>query len=299
MTWRALWSLKEITAVIAPRLEIGVWADLGKVKLIGLFPQPQLGAFAEYAVMAESQTGLMPTNLNFLQAASLALVSLTSYQAFKKVEGSLLKDDLRVAITSGAGMKLERSFLLLFIEALRLCIVGGTGFVAIQLAKAYGAVEIITACSSSHAAFVRSLGATTVVDYTKSSIWDHVTPDSLDVVYDNYGAPGTADKALDKIRKGGSFIFLPGRGGQLSKKRKHGVRQVNFHVTNSAHYRDLDALKVLVEDYKLKPRIQAVFPLQAARSAMQRLKSGHVAGKVVVNITASNISATDQRLVHY
>ena len=167
---------------------------------------------------------------------------------------------------------------------------------AIQLAKAYGAVEIITACSAQHIDFVRSLGATKVVDYTKSSIWAHIPANSLDVVYDNYGAPGTADKALEKIRKGGSFIFLPGRGGALSPKRKPGVRQVNFHVTNSARYQDLDVLRRFVEEGKLEPRIEEVFPLSSVRSALQRMKEGHVAGKFVIDISTTNVTAYDDRL---
>ena len=90
------------------RLSVGdkVWADLGKIKFFGFLPQPQLGAYAEYAVADESQTGLMPKHLNFVQAASLPLVSLTSFQAFNKVRSSFRRSNLTVAITSGAGKHL-------------------------------------------------------------------------------------------------------------------------------------------------------------------------------------------------
>ena len=49
------------------------------------------------------------------------------------------------------------------------------------------------------------------------------------VVYDNYGAKGTADKAMPKIKPGGTYLLLPGgEGGALSKHPKPGVKQVNF-----------------------------------------------------------------------
>ena len=49
------------------------------------------------------------------------------------------------------------------------------------------------------------------------------------VVYDNYGAKGTADKAMPKIKPGGTYLLLPGgEDGALSKHPKAGVKQVNF-----------------------------------------------------------------------
>ena len=67
------------------RLKLGdrVWADLGKFKVFkdkGM----QLGAFAEYAVVDESQVGLMPSSMSFEEAGTMPLVALTDIQARKK-----------------------------------------------------------------------------------------------------------------------------------------------------------------------------------------------------------------------
>ena len=52
---------------------------------------------------------------------------------------------------------------------------------------------------------------------------------SVDIVYDNYGAKGTADKAMPKIRSGGVYLVLPGgEGGSISKHPKDGVKQIDF-----------------------------------------------------------------------
>ena len=49
------------------------------------------------------------------------------------------------------------------------------------------------------------------------------------MVYDNYGAKGTADKAMPKIKPGGVYLLLPGgEDGALSKHPKIGVKQINF-----------------------------------------------------------------------
>ena len=83
-------------------------------------------------------------------------------------------------------------------------------------AKAYGAKNIIAAGGPKSLDLMKQWGATTVVDYHKESVFDAAGGnDTVDVVFDNHGAPGTADKAMPVIRAGGVFIFLPGLGGSI------------------------------------------------------------------------------------
>ena len=58
-------------------------------------------------------------------------------------------------------------------------------------------------------AFVKSLGATFVTDYQKVDLFDALPANSVDVVYDNYGAEGTADKAMRALRPGGVYLLMP------------------------------------------------------------------------------------------
>ena len=117
-----------------------------------------------------------------------------------------------------------------------------------------------TATSGENLAFVKSRGATNVVNYKSESLWDAVPDNSVDVVYDNYGAPGTADIAMPKIRTGGVFLFLPGKGGSLSKHPKKGVKQINFGLCDSSKHEDLDELRELVESSKLRPHLDTRTP---------------------------------------
>ena len=106
------------------------------------------GALAEFAVVPENAAALKPANLDFVQAASIPMVGLTSWQALK--ERANLKPGQKVFIPAGSG---------------------GIGTFAIQLAKYLGA-KVGTTTSTANVDLVRSLGADEVVDYKKQEFED-------------------------------------------------------------------------------------------------------------------------------
>jgi len=101
------------------------------------------GALGEFAVVPESAAALKPSNLDFVQAASIPMVGLTSWQALK--ERAKLKPGQKVFIPAGSG---------------------GIGTFAIQLAKHLGA-KVGTTTSTGNVELVKSLGADEVIDYKK------------------------------------------------------------------------------------------------------------------------------------
>jgi len=256
------------------RLKTGdeVWADLG---LKSILDPIQLGAWAEYALADESQVGLKSISHSFTEAASLPLVGLTDYQAFKKAGAPWTgKSNLTVVIVSGSG---------------------GTGLPAIQLAKHYGATRIITASSPSNFELLKSLGATDVFDYHKTTIWKQLDNNSVDFVYDNYGAHGTADLAMPSLRSGGVFEFLPGKGGSLSKKPKDGVTQIDYGLADASNHEDLDALKAIADLGHLKAVVKQSFALEQIVGALDASFSGHAVGKI--GITMSQVTAATTLVV--
>src|SRR6185295_6586417 len=74
------------------------------------------GALAEFAVVPDNAAALKPKNLDFVQAASIPMVGLTSWQALK--ERARLKPSQKVFVPAGSG---------------------GIGTFAIQLARYLGA----------------------------------------------------------------------------------------------------------------------------------------------------------------
>lgn len=143
-------------------------ADLGKTWILR---GGELGAYAQFAIADETQVGLKPKSMNFTDAASIPLVGLTTLEAYRKIQNvGVSFKNASVVVTSGSG---------------------GTGLIGIQMAKAYGAKTVATACGPSHQDYCKSLGADIVVDYTKSTLWDTLPDNFVDIVYDNFGANGT------------------------------------------------------------------------------------------------------------
>src|SRR5438445_6536215 len=101
------------------------------------------GALAEFALVPESAAALKPANLDFVQAASIPMVGLTSWQALK--ERARLKPGQKVFIPAGAG---------------------GIGTFAIQFAKYLGA-KVGATTSTGNVDLVRGLGADEVINYKK------------------------------------------------------------------------------------------------------------------------------------
>ena len=93
------------------------------------------GSLAEFAVVPEYAAARKPANLDFVQAASIPMVGLTSWQALK--ERANLEAGQKVFIPAGSG---------------------GIGTFAIQLAKHLGA-KVGTTASTGNIALVRGLGA--------------------------------------------------------------------------------------------------------------------------------------------
>jgi len=101
------------------------------------------GALAEFAIVPQNAAALKPANLNFVQAASIPMVGLTSWQALK--ERANLQLGQKVFIPAGSG---------------------GIGTFAIQIAKYLGA-KVATTTSTGNVEMVRNLGADEVIDYKK------------------------------------------------------------------------------------------------------------------------------------
>lgn len=250
-------------------LKVGdkVWGDIGaNTKSKAGQKTKELGAYGEYAVALDTQLGVMPTNMQFAEAAALPKVALTSYKALVWYAGSLNASfpGKTVLILGGSG---------------------GTGSTAIQLARAFGAGEIITTTSAENEQYCKALGANRTIDYRSTNWWDVLPANSADIVYDCVGQGGTGDRAMKVVRSGGYYVTIT---GQLAKAAKAGVTQTMFinSDTNLASAPVLDALKMLAERDQLRMKqIQATYPLSAVPAAFAESKTGQVKGKLVVNCT--------------
>jgi NADPH:quinone reductase-like Zn-dependent oxidoreductase len=235
------------------------------------------GSLAEFSVVPESAAALKPANLDFVQAASIPMVGLTSWQALK--ERANLKPGQKVFIPAGSG---------------------GIGTFAIQLAKHLGA-KVGTTTSTTNVDFVGSLGADEVVDYKKQefenvlrdydSVLGTVRGDALlrsiqilkpkSTIVSLIGPP---DSAFARARRMG--LFMVGLFGILSRKminraKKHGTAYSFLFVHPDG--RQLSEIGELLSAGKIRPVIDKVFPFEQATDALAYLEQGRTKGKVVVS----------------
>lgn len=244
------------------RLKTGdrVWADENG------FTGTDTGGMAEYAVVQCAQAGIAPTSINLTAAGTIPLAGLTSVEAMQALGAPWTAANLTVVVTSGTG---------------------GTGYLGVQLAKAFGAARVVTATSgAANIALARSFGADIVIDYKVQDIFSALPDDSVDLVYDNYGAAGTADRAMPKIKVGGTYLIVPGgEGGRVSAHPRAGIHQLTFRGTASLTHAGLDVLAAQfdrTDALRLRPRLYAQVPLAEAKRAYALSATGDVVGKVAV-----------------
>lgn len=222
--------------------------------------------YAQYATVKCKDVALKPKALSFPDAGALGGVAGTGVQCWQKLglDGERATN-LTVVVTSGQG---------------------GTGAMAVQLAKAMGAARVITAASGEGIAYAKSLGADEVVDYHKQDIFaDYLADDSVDLVFDNFGANGTADRAMHAIRAGGAILVVfGGNGGTISKHPKDGVRQINF-MMESAGTKEFSMVTQLYDEGKLQPITAAVYGFEDVPRAWTDKLAGGFLGKLVIDVT--------------
>jgi NADPH:quinone reductase-like Zn-dependent oxidoreductase len=236
------------------------------------------GTLAEFALVPESAAAIKPPNLDFVQAASIPMVGLTSWQALK--ERARLKPGQNVFIPAGSG---------------------GIGTFAIQLAKYLGA-KVGTTTSTGNVDLVRSLGADEVIDYKKQEFEDVLR--DYDIVLGTVRGDAL-EKSLRILRPKSSVVSLIGppdtafaraRGmnffmrfvfGLLSHKiirraKKHGAAYSFLFVHPDGS--QLAEIGELLKTGRIRPVIDKVFPFEQAKEALAYLEQGRAKGKVVVQM---------------
>src|SRR5665647_118042 len=166
---------------------------------------------------------------------------------------------------------------------------GGVGHFAVQIAKALGA-EVTGVCSGRNVELVRSLGADHVIDYTREDFTRGAQ--RYDVILDN-----VANRSLRALRRvlapRGVLLLNSVNGGRvlgplprMARGRLLSVfsRQTILVFSIASTTKDMVALKDLIDGGELTPVIEGVYPLAEAAAALDRVATGHVAGKVVITV---------------
>lgn len=223
-------------------------------------------AYAEFACAREDQLCLKPGRLSFEQAAVSAVSGVTALIGLR--DAAQVKPGQSVCIL-GAG--------------------GGVGSWAVQLARHFGA-DVTAVCSTSKVEFVRSLGATSVVDYTRQAL---PTDGRFDVILDLAG-----HRPLRLLRQalapGGTLVLGGGEGGDRfvgglgrALRAKLGSMFSTQRVVVLMGFvqpEPLQALARILEPPGVTPAVDRSLLLEETADAMRALVSGQVRGKLVLRV---------------
>jgi NADPH:quinone reductase-like Zn-dependent oxidoreductase len=234
-------------------------------------PQEQMGTITDYVAVTSTAVSKKPNNISFEEAASLPLAGLTAMQS---LEYAGIKENDIVLIHAGSG---------------------GVGSFAIQYAKAKGAY-VYTTTSTNNVSWVKELGADRVIDY-KTEDYKSIVKDA-DIVFDTLGKNYTME-AFGVVKKGGKVVSvvgpldeanakmfgmadykLPEELAKLSSEKAAEYKFIFMHP-NGSHLKEI---KALVEDDKIKPIIDKVYPFSESIEAFIHLASGRAKGKIVIKI---------------
>ena len=235
-------------------------------------PQEQMGTIAEYVAVTSVAVSKKPGNISYEEAASLPLAGLTALQSLEHVG---IKENDKVLIHAGSG---------------------GVGSFAIQYAKAKGAY-VYTTTSTDNVNWVKELGADRVINY-KTEDYKTIVKDA-DIVFDTLGKNYSLE-AFEVIRQGGKVVSVAGPLDEESARMfgmadyklpeelaklissKDATYKFVFMHPNGAH---LEAIKSLIEDEKIKPIIDKIYPFSESIEAFTHLASGRAKGKIVIKIS--------------
>ena len=208
------------------------------------------GTFAELVTAPVRTVARKPASLDWDQAAGLPLAGLTAYQLL-----------LRLGTTAGDTVLIHAA-------------AGGVGLLAVQLARALGARVIGTASESNHE-FLRGLGAepVTYADGLAQRVRE-LAPGGVDVVADFVG--GVLETTLAVLKEGG-------RHGSIADASVADAGGLSMWVRPNAE--DLTALGELVDQGALTVPVAATFPLAQAAKAFELSQTGHVRGKIAIEVS--------------
>ena len=214
------------------------------------------GGFAEIAAAKVDKAAAIPDSIDFPEAAGLVIPAITAYQGL--VDRARLRAGETVLITAASG---------------------GVGTAAVQIARNIGARVVAVASARNHG-YLRDLGAEVAVDYHDPSFVEQLrsaVPNGFDVLFDGTGNE-VRDQVVGLVRAGGRGIFIVGGAAPA----RDGV-EFQF-LAAAASTQTLEAIGKLASGGQLRMPLEAEFPLEGAREAMEHVAAGHTVGRVVLRI---------------
>jgi NADPH:quinone reductase-like Zn-dependent oxidoreductase len=232
------------------------------------------GTYAEYNITPEPRVAPLPANLSFAEGASMPIASASAASSILDV--AKVKAGDKVLLNGGAG---------------------GVGSFGVQFLRYLGCTVAAT-CSTRNIDYVTGLGAERVIDYTRENVAAALAewaPDGVDHVIDAVGQHSLPADLPRFVKSGGSIVCIqnlitgPGDFDQALAASR-GVRVLDNLL--DAGFTDYVWGQVLafrrllgaVAEGAVKIPPFEIMPLERVAEAHDRVRDGHVRGKIVLEI---------------
>ncbi|KAF2493543.1 NAD(P)-binding protein [Lophium mytilinum] len=240
------------------------------------------GVLADYIAVSSDEAGVavLPESWSFEEGAGLAACGIT---ALNMCRAAGMQEGERVLVNGASG---------------------GVGTMAVQVARAMGAKEVVGVCSGRNVEMVKGLGADEVVDYQAHHpvgeyLAERYGDQPFDRIFDTVGVQALYSKSPRYLKEDGVFInvgayeggwrfvlnglrnlFLPRwLGGTPRKFIGLGVPSTNEHAA---------AIAKFAAEGKVKTVVDKVFDLEDVIEAYKLLGSMRARGKIIIRIQDSD-----------
>jgi len=240
-----------------------------------VFGLVQHSAYAEYVVVDSGLALSIPSNFDFVQAASIIEAYATANETVFELGG--LKVGETILIQAAAS---------------------SVGSTALQMAKVAGATVVAVAGSDPKLARLKDLGADFLINYKNEDFVAaarRTVPEGVDVVLDFIGADYLA-RNLNALRPTGRLVLvgLMGRNNcnfdiRIVLGKRLTIRGFTLRAQTVADKRRIvervrQRWIPLLKNGRLKPIVHATFPLEKAAAAHELMESNANTGKIVLTV---------------
>ena len=221
------------------------------------------GGYAEFLSVPVENLVPIPAHVDFVSAAAFPLTFLTAWHMLV-TRGALARGETVLVLAAGSGV----------------------GQAAIQIARLHGARVFATA-GPDKLERARQVGAEEVFDHYAEDFAKRTRAltdgRGADVVIEHVGA-ATWDRSVRALARGGRLVTCgatTGHNGAIDLRHLF-ARQLSLLGSYMGRKPELVQASTWFFDGRLRPVVDEVMPLSAARDAQERLERGAQFGKIVL-----------------
>uniref|UniRef100_A0A1B6CS42 Enoyl reductase (ER) domain-containing protein n=1 Tax=Clastoptera arizonana TaxID=38151 RepID=A0A1B6CS42_9HEMI len=257
--------------------------------VFGVQPPHKQGCHAQYVIADYNLIHHKPENLSIVDASCMLYTGLTAWSALQ-ITGELciLPPKGRRILVIGAS--------------------GGVGTISVQLLKAWEA-DVVATCRTDAVSLLKSLGVDNIIDYTQPEAMENIkSAGKYDIILDAAGLQETEFPQYIECLKDWNFAkFITLKSPLLKNTDTYGILQ--GMVRNAAELilpnimmgalakgstlrwgyfmpinRGIKEISRLLETKQIIPVVESVMNVTELPAAYERMKNGHLRGKVVLTI---------------